>query len=642
MRYKLSLAVVVVVILLAASVRFHLLGAQSLWNDEGNAYVQATRTFADITNNAAQDIHPPGYYWLLSVWRVLTGETEFALRALSVFASILTVALTLATGKRLYGVMAGLAAAVFVALNTFSIYYAQEARMYALLGLWSIASMWAFTGFIRTTKWSWALNMALLNAAGLWTHYAFPAVMVAQGVLFMVWVLTPSKFSEQSSNKGLKPLVWWIDWRFVVAYILANLLTIVLYAAWLPNALRQIAIWPSTGTPIPLEEALPVVIGWLTFGITYELGGATIAVTFFLLFGLLSFPQQDGRRTWWWMLLPVVWIIVTLGGFLVLELFREANLKFLLPAQIAYALWLGRGVWILWRLKTRRTSAIFRYAPKAAAVMGTLALVLGLWSGLDPLYHAPQFQRDDYRAMVDLIETRPNAAVILNAPGQEEVFRYYVRERVDVYPLPRSINPDNAATEAEVRQIIADYSYIYTLLWGTNERDPDNIVENTLNNAAYQIDDVWYGDVRLVRYATPAQMGETVEVGVRFGDHITLESYALSDSSIKAGNALQIRLDWTTDAPLDKRYKVFVQLLNPDGTLASQRDGEPVSGLRPTTSWTPGEIIYDNHAVIITHGLTETHYTLIVGLYNPDNPLERLLVSAGENSYFEIKELSDK
>ena len=41
---------------------------------------------------SAADIHPPGYYALLAGWRVLTGESEFALRALSAFASILSAA----------------------------------------------------------------------------------------------------------------------------------------------------------------------------------------------------------------------------------------------------------------------------------------------------------------------------------------------------------------------------------------------------------------------------------------------------------------------------------------------------------------------------------------------------------------------
>src|SRR3954468_10572149 len=84
----LTLVAIVLVLLIAAALRFHLLGAQSLWNDEGNSYVQAMRSFSDIATNAGLDIHPPGYYWLLGGWRLLSGTSEFALRLLSTFASL--------------------------------------------------------------------------------------------------------------------------------------------------------------------------------------------------------------------------------------------------------------------------------------------------------------------------------------------------------------------------------------------------------------------------------------------------------------------------------------------------------------------------------------------------------------------------
>ena len=91
-----------------SGLRFHDLGAQSLWNDEGNSVVQASRSLAEIAEHAARDIHPPGYYWLLSGWTGLTGTSEFALRAFSALASVLSVAFALALGRRLYGVWAGL------------------------------------------------------------------------------------------------------------------------------------------------------------------------------------------------------------------------------------------------------------------------------------------------------------------------------------------------------------------------------------------------------------------------------------------------------------------------------------------------------------------------------------------------------
>lgn len=615
------------VILLAAALRLHHLDAQSLWNDEGSSYVQAGRDLISIADHAARDIHPPGYYWLLSIWRTLAGESAFALRALSAFAGVLTVACVYALGRQLYHPVAGLTAAAFVALNTFSIYYSQEARMYALLGLWAAAAMWALVMWMQRVNTGapstrWAAALAFCNLAGLFTHYAYPAVMLAQGVWFVMWLV---------AFRG--------KWRAaLLPYVLLNLATLVLFAPWLPTAWAQVTQWPSTGDAIPLTDAITTIVGWFALGVTYQVSDSSIAVTFFLLFGLLCFPSRDGAQTWWRMLLPVLWVAVTIAGFLALGLFREANLKFLIPAQIGFALWMARGVWILWTLRPRRTAPIFQAAPRLAAIVGTFALLQAQWTGLDPLYHAAAFQRDDYRGIVATIHAapRPDDAVILNAPGQFEVFDYYDRAASTVYPLPIGLTVDVPATQAAVREIIAQHGRIYAVLWGTDERDPQQIVESTLNAEAFAIDSQWYGSVRLVRYVTPQALDAPVTSGEQFGEHIQLKSYALSlppqSDGYRAGDALQLQLNWRliSDAPISQRYKVFVQLLNPDGVLVAQRDSEPAGGSAPTHTWEPSALVTDNHALILPPDLPSARYTVIIGLYDPENPAVRLPVAAGD------------
>ena len=93
------LAIVVALLLLAAALRFHRLGAQSLWNDEGNSARLSERAIPAILEGTASDIHPPLYYILLRGWRELAGETEFGLRALSAYAGVLTVAVVFALAQ---------------------------------------------------------------------------------------------------------------------------------------------------------------------------------------------------------------------------------------------------------------------------------------------------------------------------------------------------------------------------------------------------------------------------------------------------------------------------------------------------------------------------------------------------------------
>jgi len=677
------------VLFLAFFLRFHNLGVQSLWNDEGSSYVQATRSFADIAENAARDIHPPGYYWLLAVWRQFTGDSEFALRSLSAFASVLTVAFTYALGKRLFNPLAGLLAALFVALNTFSIYYAQEARMYALLALWGVMGMWAlagllkayprgaekqrFRGFTQNTESSspfsglvfsgsrtafasggaarWALALALVNAAGLYTQYAYPFVMLAQGAVVLVW-LAENMIGRWTRRASSLQILGW--------YVAANVVTILLYLPWMPTALRQVTQWPSTGEAIPAGEALRTIGGWFLFGLTYNFKRddsvwlLLMVLGIVLLFGGLG--KWNQKHELWRVALPILWVVVPVGLFLVLELFRPANLKFLLPSQIAFALFVALGLTRFWEgfhtWKFQPGLVVvprppFRYSlimSRGLAFLVTLLLLLGMIVFIYPLYTNPAYQRPDYRAIVRQImaDPRPGDAIILDAPNQEEVFRYYYRGAAPIYPLPPGLGGNDAETAMEVLHLIDRHERIFVLFWGEAERDPNYVVETILDSQAFQAGiDQWYGDVRFVQYVAPADMPALIPSGAAFGETITLVGYALNTTAIQPGDVLQVQLDWQTSAPLTIPYKVFLQLLNGDGALVAQRDSEPGGGSQPTTVWIPAARITDRHGLTIPTDLRPGAYKLIVGLYNRDDPAARLPVDGGDYLELGMIEVTD-
>lgn len=633
---RISAIVALSILLVAAAVRFHQLGEQSFWYDEGVAYRHSLRTLPELIEALQNNVHVPAYFGLLGLWEDFVGQSEFALRALSTLLSILSVALTYALGKRLFHPIAGLAAAAFVALNTFSIYYAQETRMYAMLAAVGAASMWVFIDFWKRPDFRRGLALALLNALGLYTHYSYPLVMIAQGFLALFWLA--GMFYDSLSVRGWRRSFEQIKTP-LIAYITANLLTVILFLPWLPTALTSITAQPNISEPTSLDVMLRLLQGWFAFGSTFEdsMGSIGVAVYFFLMFGLLILPPQQRRpHATWRMLLPVVWVIVAALFYILLEL-TTRYLRFLIPAQIGFALWMGRGVWVLWTLQTRERSGMIRHLPKFTAAFAAMVLLLNLANGLPLLYDDPRYQRDNYRALAAEIEAelREGDAVILSAAGLSEIFGYYYRGAAPVYPLPTSRDP--AEIRADTEAVIVESGRVFAVFYGTAEQDPDGIVEKTLNEQAYPVSDVWRGDVRLVRYVMPAELGAPVESGAQFGDFITLAQYQLSSSEARPGELLQLRLNWSTSAILTAPYKVFVQLLMPDGTLATQRDSEPNGGLSPTMTWQPGEIVSDAHALILPDNLAPGDYSLIVGLYPPDDPFARLPV--GENDHLLISRI---
>ena len=95
-------------------------------------------------------------------------------------------------------------------------------------------------------------------------------------------------------------------------------------------------------------------------------------------------------------------------------------------------------------------------------------------------------------------ENHPNAAIILNAPNQWEVFTYYHDEaNAPVYPLPRGF-PDPAQLEPELAQVVDRYDRLYVLFWGDAQQDPERLVERWLDQHAFKAREEWVQDVRFV------------------------------------------------------------------------------------------------------------------------------------------------
>jgi len=500
-----------------------------------------------------------------------------------------------------------------------------------MLATVSALSMWAFVGFVQQARknppgenralYQWAWAFALFNVIGEYTHFSYALLMLAQGIL-AVFLLLELAIAAVEARMPRSIAI-----RALMVYSGVNLVTIALFTPWLMTAISQVNAQPNVSAIIPLGELAITLQGWLAFGRTYaeSLGGMGVVIYFLLIFGLIRSPSQR-RGQAWALLVPVIWVLVAVGLYLYLDLYTR-YLRFLLPAQIAVALWMGRGVWVIWHLVPRSAEEnrahFTRHIPKLAAVVALGAYCFTLFQGLVPLYTDPAYFRDDYRHLAQIIkaEEKRGDAIILSAPGLQEIFGYYYDGDLPIYPLPAG-----ADILGDTRAVIAEHNRIFAVLYGVGEQDPQGIVTRTLNQEAYQMNAEWVDNIRLERYASPAVFDTVQASGAAFGEHIRLQSYALSDTHVRPNDALQIQLEWTTDALLNTRYKVFIQLLNSAGNLVAQRDSEPAGGEALTTLWQPGQIILDNHALAIPGDLSAGEYTLIIGLYDENPPQERLPV----------------
>ena len=610
------LSVMLLVLLLAAGLRFHRLGAQSLWYDEGVAWGHATRSLSELVPRLQNNVHVPVYFAALGIWEDLAGDSEFALRSLSAFASVLGVAWTYALGMRLFHPLAGVTAAAFVALNSFSVYYAQETRMYAMLTAIAACAMWLFARQLRRLGKGASRHerrdivlLGVVNALGMYTHVAYALVLLSQGVVWLWRLATVASAFRRGAFLN-----------FIGAFGLTGLL----FLPWLPTSLRQVFAQPNIAQPIALDLLLRRMTQNLTLGDAVEATPyVTVALVVLLLAGLRP------RRGLWRMILPLCLALLSIALYLALGL-GERYLRFLLPAGIAMALWLGRGCWILWSFKPIAKAFPLHFLLKIAALALAFAMLLAQWISLPKLYHDAAFQRDDLRGLTRRIESAlgEDDAVIVSAAGLEEALRYYYRADAPVYGLPTSA--DGVETRRQVRDIIAAHSQIHVIFYGSVEQDPEGIVEATLNAETFEIGDDWVGDLRYARYATATDLPLPMLLARRFGRDIVLRSVALNEGAHAAGDVILARFVWRTDLPLETRYKVFLQLLDGDGRLVAQRDSEPGGGLRSTTSWQVGADVIDNHGLRLPAELPRGDYVLIAGLYDLRDPMARLAVDGAD------------
>ncbi len=614
--------VILLVLWLAAGLRFYQIGEQSFWNDEGNSARLSERSIPLIIEGTASDIHPPLYYLLLRGWRELLGEDEFGLRSFSAFVGVLTVAASLSLAALLFRrgafnrkvVFLASLAAFLAAVNPALIYYSRETRMYALLALLSALSTLALIRWLNAVQRRyWSLLYIITATAGLYTHYFFPAILFLQNVIVLLWSLryVAKLLFEPLLLKNSRSLR-----KSILSWLGMMALVFLLYSPWLPLFFRQ------TGGRAGHRDSFFAFVWdsvrWLAFGETIATGELLWPTVMIFILCIWTIVVGKGQS-----IIPLLGTVLPIIFMYIAGTTDAAFFKFLLIAVPFFVLLLGRG------LDSPRSRINKRRYWLIIPLLLLLPILWGTAVSLGNLYNNPVYARADYRGMAGRIEeeAHSNAGIILSAPNQWEVFTYYHRAGAPVYPLPKG-QPDPAILEPQLKEIAAKHERLYALFWGEDQRDPQHVVESWLDENTFKASEEWVGDVRFVVYAVPQGPAPGIDtyVNLNFGKDIILTGYALDANQLAPSDIVQVTLFWVTTRAIDKRYKVFLHLLDENGNLVAQRDGEPGGGRAITTDWQPSVTIIDNHGLLIPSDISPGSYNIVLGLYDSSDPSARLPV----------------
>lgn len=173
-------------------------------------------------------------------------------------------------------------------------------------------------------------------------------------------------------------------------------------------------------------------------------------------------------------------------------------------------------------------------------------------------------------------------------PADERVFAIIPRKNL------ASVNKDFRALTGRTMPVLDDRSYRFLLI--SNQLQDGETDYNPITRALIS--------------ELPKGVTKTNHV---FDDRIELVGWKLDPPRPRPGAELTISLFWRAKKRISGRWKVFVHIDAPGQRIHGDHD--PVEGMFPTDNWKPGDLVRDDHRVIVKRTVARNNYTFYVGLF---------------------------
>jgi 4-amino-4-deoxy-L-arabinose transferase-like glycosyltransferase len=593
------------------------LGGKSLWWDESLSVHRTRGTLAYVLSNeivltdnvdsiVTIDNHPPLYFLLLWVAVRLLGQSEFALRFLSVASVTLIVPLLYVTGRRLVDGRAGLAAAALGALSPMYLWYGQEARMYAFLALLSLLSFYsflrAFFSFPDAQRSQlnvpWLAAWLLSSAAVVFTHHLSGLLIV-----FQVMALGALLLWRKGTRRGL-----------VLATTGASAITLASLAYALVM-LGDRARRPGFRF-VPLLDLLRDLLNSFSLGLSVDVGywyvlAIDLIFLLFLLLGIawLVLPGAPrGRRVAGW--LVVGYLLIPVAVIYGVSFVRPAymNSRHLILLTPAFYLLVGTGL------------ASLRGRSTWIAVLGGLVLFAAVGYSTYNYFRDPTYDKDHHREWGAYLRenVRIGDIVVVDPPHIAELYEYYAGSDVPWIGLPL-LSGSREETAQKLSELVGRYdrvwlAFSHTPPWGDRRRLP----QTWLNDNAFRVDfrkfESYASTVLVAAYLPDQPVIEGVprdalQAEVRYDPSLRLEGFR-TISPPEPGEMLHVELFWAVDESIPQEASVSLRLVDVTGRVWGYGEQCPFNGMYPMWHWQPGALLQDEHKLYIQPGTPPGTYQL--------------------------------
>jgi len=618
-------------LLVAFALRIYHLPQLSLRADEAATVFEASAEWGALIHTlSAPGPHQPLYYLLLHGWIRLAGDSELAVRYLTLASGILLLPLIFVMGRRLFprelGAV-GLWASLLVAINPMLILDARDNRMYPLLAVFNLLSVYfSLSLLLNRGGWKHWFGFVVSTTLALYTHYLAAFIVITENIL---WVTLVWPFPNRM--------------RRVARWFTAQVVVGLLFAPWLFRAMTIVTEYTTDFLPsVKPEGMLQRSLVGLSLGRSVDLEiGAVISLGFVVTLVLGLWPRAprrrkngastaDGQAEVWSLLVLIIYLVVPIACISAFSILRFPifDERYILLVMPPYLLILGRGLRNLSAPRPRRWLATF----------GLVCILLATGYSLRNYYFDPSSMKGwqaDWRTYVArLLESaEPGDLLIQNVP--DPGLTYHLRDQVPRVLLPLNYPVDVEGTESELRRVSETYQRIWLQPQIHDGWDSQGLVETWMDRHTLKVGEETVSGLRLSLYLPPQSFEHMIfPVQTVLGEQIRLAGYLLATESeiqnrelgdppslletqsVHPGETLHLTLFWQSLSVTPKDYTVFTHVYDNNDNLWAQKDSPPVGGTYRTNQWQPGQVIVDSYVIQISPNVPTGEYRLVVGMYD--------------------------
>ena len=598
------------------------------WTSIKETYGQLSPFYIHFTAGV-QNIHE----FLVNRTSPIAAEQLYILRLIAVVVGVVTTGAVASIAWQLAGAIAGNLAAFIWGVSPAIVELNSLAIPDPFVYLWTAIAFAAAVAAWQQNSYRWLLVSLIAGILNILTKYWIATTLLPFGLILIIWLWRDPR----------RTLPW------LLAYVGISLVSTLALFGWLnvdaglvnreADTFRatgfELAVdvqrnhnnWVHAIYPITTQQPVFALQSTLLFLIG-TLGGA--------LAWVLNRVRQQRTVPGYALPLLLLYSIITIAmsaSFSQPWIGEAGKLRHVFPTTIALITMFALGaVQIIWFLQGLLQTSTKRNRRQHWVAIGVLALVLvvmlpgyiGNNAAIIQEYqkqHVAQavWQWADANLVTDgyvLIpyDNKSGLDRIWNRSwgsydGDNPIGWWHIREEEFV-----GTTPSDWMTERNIHHMIFsehDYSNAYS----RSEVMREFIDQLTLIKTISVADHNYAGFDSYVYQMLPPQN----EVDYTFGETIRLLAYDLSGETVRAGDAITLRLYWQGMQTPTTNYNVFIHLYPSDEVeVLVQHDGTPVNPRRPSLSWDdPDELLVAQPIQIsVPDTLSPGTYRLAIGLYD--------------------------